>query len=182
MNRHALSVGTPVCSAIAGSPSPRQTGAVNAEAKKAKIGDGRRCAQPVPSEATKLRVHAGTTGRPKLLEIFVTAVATLNPEDYKGGLYVMPTEFFGSRRILPLEKGDVVFHKYGVRHGVEILSGVRYSLIFWFLDSQENCFQNRIGKWYEAAAARKEPDAIFFLAALKWIGGIAFPLRFYIST
>jgi len=70
----------------------------------------------------------------------VTAVVSLSDYDaeYQGGLYVSGEP---DKRFLRLNQGDAVLHQFQLRHGVNVLSGTRYSLIVWYLDS-DSCTPN----------------------------------------
>jgi TPR repeat protein len=65
---------------------------------------------------------------------FVTAVAQLNPDEFAGGLYLQRTARAASREYFAVPASDVIFHKYDLRHGVDVFEGSRYSAVFWMKD------------------------------------------------
>ncbi|CAE7483345.1 unnamed protein product, partial [Symbiodinium microadriaticum] len=100
---------------------------------------------------------------------FATCVVGLNSQDFAGGLYIQPTPS-SPRSYVRLGPGDAVLHRYDLRHGVEVMHGERYSLIFWFKDSLDSC---RLGTtpWYSVAAAGGDGDAAYNIANLLYLDG-----------
>ncbi|CAE7803062.1 unnamed protein product, partial [Symbiodinium sp. CCMP2456] len=90
-------------------------------------------------------------------------------KDFAGGLYIQPTPS-SPRSYVRLGPGDAVLHRYDLRHGVEVMHGERYSLIFWFKDSLDSC---RLGTtpWYSVAAAGGDGDAAYNIANLLYMDG-----------
>eukprot|EP00746_Dinoflagellata_sp_MGD_P140811 gnl/MRDRNA2_/MRDRNA2_74010_c0_seq1.p1 gnl/MRDRNA2_/MRDRNA2_74010_c0~~gnl/MRDRNA2_/MRDRNA2_74010_c0_seq1.p1 ORF type:complete len:391 (+),score=72.79 gnl/MRDRNA2_/MRDRNA2_74010_c0_seq1:104-1174(+) len=72
-------------------------------------------------------------------QAFVTCVVALNPQDYEGGLYVQGIESVHERRFVNWTAGDMVCHQFDLGHGVHVLNGFRYSLIFWFKNAADKC-------------------------------------------
>eukprot|EP00928_Gymnodinium_smaydae_P012160 TRINITY_DN14420_c0_g1_i3.p1 TRINITY_DN14420_c0_g1~~TRINITY_DN14420_c0_g1_i3.p1 ORF type:complete len:376 (-),score=71.00 TRINITY_DN14420_c0_g1_i3:36-1163(-) len=91
-------------------------------------------------------------------QAFVTAVVGLNPEEFTGGLFVQEGEDVASRSFIDLQKGDVVFHQYDLRHGVDVKSGKRQSAIFWIKDSFASC-DDQTTPWYFKPALAGDADA-----------------------
>lgn len=106
-------------------------------------------------------------------EAFLTVVVGLNPSQFQGGLFVQEGEDVASRRYIKLEVGDVVIHRYDVRHGVRVLSGVRYSAIFWIKDSAASC-ESGASPWYLAPALAGDPDAQVNVARMHRLGSAGF--------
>eukprot|EP00439_Symbiodinium_sp_Y106_P058906 s274_g8.t1 len=100
---------------------------------------------------------------------FATCVVGLNSQDFAGGLYIQPTPT-SPKSFVCLGPGDAVLHRYDLRHGVEVMHGERYSLIFWFKDSLDSC---RLGTtpWYSVAAAGGDGDAAYNIANLLYLDG-----------
>eukprot|EP00930_Biecheleria_cincta_P028944 TRINITY_DN20144_c0_g1_i1.p1 TRINITY_DN20144_c0_g1~~TRINITY_DN20144_c0_g1_i1.p1 ORF type:complete len:585 (+),score=103.64 TRINITY_DN20144_c0_g1_i1:48-1802(+) len=94
---------------------------------------------------------------------FCTAVLSLNPEDFEGGLYVQPQPGIKHRQFVKLDRGDVATHQYDLPHGVRVVSGHRYSLICWFKTCQRSCEENST-PWYDEAARTGDADAMAALA------------------
>jgi len=83
----------------------------------------------LPDERTGLRAHYDVSA-------FATAIVPLVAADaYEGGLYVQGAPDDASRRIVRLERGDVLLHQWDVMHGVHVTAGERYSLVLWFSES-----------------------------------------------
>ena len=59
---------------------------------------------------------------------------------------------------------DVIAHSFDLQHGVEVASGRRVSVIFWFTDNKESCL-SKARPWYSAAAEQGNADAQFVEAA-----------------
>ena len=108
----------------------------------------------------------------------VTAVASLNgglhPAAFDGGFFLQRTVDSSSRQFLTSNRTDAIFHSYDLNHGVDVLSGTRYSAIFWFSDSEESCRQGT-SPWYQEAAAAGSMDAQEALAELHQIGSGGYP-------
>ena len=92
----------------------------------------------------------------------VTAVASLNggldPAAFEGGFFLQRTERPSSREFLSSNRTSAIFHSYDLNHGVELLSGVRYSAVFWFSDSAASCNEG-VSPWYRQSAADGSMDA-----------------------
>ena len=54
------------------------------------------------------------------------------------GFYVQPGAHVNSRMPIVMAPGDVIAHSFDLQHGVEVSSGRRCSVIFWFVDSAGN--------------------------------------------
>ena len=54
---------------------------------------------------------------------FVTAVASLNPSEFDGGLFLQRTPRVDSREYFATEATDVAFHSYDLEHGEALLEG-----------------------------------------------------------
>jgi len=91
-------------------------------------------------------------------DAYATAVVCLNPGEFVGGLYVQASAHASSRSYVPLGAGDMIVHRYDLQHGVQVLSGCRYSLIFWLKDSWEACLADST-PWYDMAARAGDADA-----------------------
>lgn len=55
------------------------------------------------------------------------------------GFYVQPGAHVSSRLPIRLAAGDLIAHSFDLQHGVEVSSGRRCSVIFWFTDSAASC-------------------------------------------
>ena len=100
---------------------------------------------------------------------FVTAVASLNPSEFDGGLFLQRTPRADSREFFATEATDVAFHSYDLEHGVDVLEGRRLSVVFWITDSEASC-KNDVSPWYEAPAAAGVMDAQDALGELHQLG------------
>lgn len=94
------------------------------------------------------------------LEAYITVVIALNPEDHTGGLYSQPTSSPESREYFDLWRGDVVFHQYDFRHGVEVNSGNRYSAIVMFKQTEASC-KAGTSPWFRKFAEEGKADSQF---------------------
>ena len=95
---------------------------------------------------------------------FVTVVLGLSdPSEFEGGLYIQSGPNASSREFVPLEPGDVFVHSFDLQHGVRLWKGTRYSLVFWIKTSLQAVVDGT-APWYEVAAGRRDPDALFNLA------------------
>ncbi len=109
---------------------------------------------------------------------YVTAVASLNPAEFDGGLYLQRTPRADSREFFAVRGTDLVFHSYDLNHGVEVLRGTRYSAVLWISDSHASCLAD-VSPWYSAPAEAGSMDAQEALAELHALGlyGYARDLR-----
>jgi len=99
-------------------------------------------------------------------EAFLTVVVPLSPAaDYQGGLYLQPGFDLKDRSYFLLEAGEAVIHNYNLRHGVQVLSGDRVTLIAWLKSSSEACAQ-RSSPWYADAAGSGDPRAQYNLGQI----------------
>lgn len=90
---------------------------------------------------------------------YATAVlGVTEPSDFRGGLYLQP-KGLDSRRYCDLQVGDLLLHRFDLAHGVEVLSGQRFSVIFWFKDCEESVLQGTT-PWYERMAVSRGPGAV----------------------
>lgn len=48
-----------------------------------------------------------------------------------GALYVQAAAGIESRRLVGLQRGEVLLHQWDVMHGVHVTRGERYSLVLW---------------------------------------------------
>eukprot|EP00746_Dinoflagellata_sp_MGD_P133586 gnl/MRDRNA2_/MRDRNA2_67314_c0_seq1.p1 gnl/MRDRNA2_/MRDRNA2_67314_c0~~gnl/MRDRNA2_/MRDRNA2_67314_c0_seq1.p1 ORF type:complete len:476 (+),score=77.44 gnl/MRDRNA2_/MRDRNA2_67314_c0_seq1:1-1428(+) len=96
-------------------------------------------------------------------QAFATVILAINPEEYVGGYFVQPLENATSRRFLELVKGDLIFHRYDVDHGVNVKTGIRYSVIFWVFDTAKSCSDSTTS-WYRNEAPGGDAVAQFGLA------------------
>lgn len=95
---------------------------------------------------------------------FATAVLGLShPTDYVGGLYAQPGPHVSSRRLLPLEPGDLIVHSFDLQHGVVLERGVRYSMVFWIKDSPESVLAGTC-PWQDVLAKNGDADALYHVA------------------
>ena len=69
------------------------------------------------------------------------------PSDFRGGLYLQP-KGLESRRYFDVDVGDLLLHRFDLPHGVDVLSGRRFSVIFWFKDCEESVRQGTT-PWYD---------------------------------
>ena len=108
----------------------------------------------------------------------VTAVASLNgglqPPAFEGGFFLQRTERPSSREFLDTGRTNAIFHSYDLNHGVELLSGTRYSAVFWFSDSATSC-RDGTSPWYRKSAAEGSMDAQHALAELHQLGSSGYP-------
>eukprot|EP00929_Paragymnodinium_shiwhaense_P082949 TRINITY_DN43993_c0_g1_i1.p1 TRINITY_DN43993_c0_g1~~TRINITY_DN43993_c0_g1_i1.p1 ORF type:complete len:515 (+),score=114.52 TRINITY_DN43993_c0_g1_i1:113-1657(+) len=87
------------------------------------------------------------------MEALATVVIPLSqPEDYVGGLFVQPGFNITTRRSVQLASGDALVHSWDLRHGLEVSSGVRTSLVFRLKPSRSSCDLGS-APWYEATTA-----------------------------
>ncbi|CAK0866202.1 unnamed protein product [Prorocentrum cordatum] len=101
-------------------------------------------------------------------EAFMTMVVALSPASaYTGGLYVQPGYSAEGREFVALEAGEAVMHDFTLRHGVEVLSGERFSLAVWLKPSAESCSSGS-SPWYLETAAAGDPHAQFVHGDLLW--------------
>ena len=100
---------------------------------------------------------------------YVTAVASLNPADFDGGLYLQRTARADSREYFSVGGRDLVFHQYDLNHGVEVHHGTRLSAVFWVSDTPESC-RDDVSPWYRAPAEAGSMDAQDALAELHALG------------
>eukprot|EP00756_Hemistasia_phaeocysticola_P008978 Hpha_TRINITY_DN14792_c0_g4::TRINITY_DN14792_c0_g4_i1::g.102607::m.102607 len=96
---------------------------------------------------------------------YATFVVSLNSagKDFEGGLYVAQEESGGAaeRRFLGMEAGDGVVHQSDLLHGVEVLSGTRWSWILWF--KKGSCDSDPAG-WHREGAEKGNAIHQFLLA------------------
>lgn len=100
---------------------------------------------------------------------FVTAVASLNPSEFEGGLFLQRTPRADSREYFSTSATDAAFHSYDLEHGVDVLEGRRLSAVFWITDSAASC-RDDASPWYEAPAAAGVMDAQDALGELHQLG------------
>lgn len=100
---------------------------------------------------------------------FVTAVASLNPAEFDGGLFLQRTPRADSRAFFATAATDAAFHSYDLNHGVEVVEGRRLSAVFWITDSEASC-RDDVSPWYEADAAGGSMDAQDALGELYQLG------------
>ena len=79
------------------------------------------------------------------------------------GFYVQPDAHVSSRLPITMSSGDVIAHSFDLQHGVEVHSGRRCSVIFWFADSSASCASGA-QPWYHAAASCGDADAQYNLS------------------
>jgi len=103
------------------------------------------------------------------MHAFCTTVVGLNVGEFEGGLFVQSAPDAASRVFIPIGRGDAVFHQFDLEHGAEVLSGTRYSLIFWAKDSMHACLTNGV-PWYHDCANAGDADAQYLLAGLYYSG------------
>jgi hypothetical protein len=100
---------------------------------------------------------------------YITAVASLNPSDFTGGLFLQRTPNVSSREFFKVGARDVVFHQYNLNHGVDVVQGERYSAIFWLTDTRASC-EGDVSPWYLPAAEAGDADAQDALGELHALG------------
>lgn len=100
---------------------------------------------------------------------YVTAVASLNPSQFDGGLYLQRTARSDSREFFSVGGRDLVFHQYDLNHGVELHDGVRYSVVLWVSDTRKSCAADT-SPWYVKPAMAGDMDAQDALAELHQLG------------
>lgn len=111
---------------------------------------------------------------------YITAVASLNPADFTGGLFLQRTPNASSREYFKVGAEDVVFHQYNLNHGVEILSGERYSAVFWITDTRASCEED-VSPWYQQAAEAGDADAQDALGELHALGQHGYERNMHIA-
>lgn len=90
----------------------------------------------LPQERVRVPPHFDITA-------FTTVILPLSPaENYTGGFFVQPTAHVDSRLFVPLESGDVAIHDFTLNHGIEVMSGGRYSLIVWVSETRDACLKS----------------------------------------
>lgn len=91
---------------------------------------------------------------------YATAVLGIStPEEFQGGLYLQPEACAESRRFCNLSPGDVVLHSFNLQHGVDVFEGERYSVIFWFKDSEASV-KDGSTPWYDKMAAESSDTSV----------------------
>lgn len=91
---------------------------------------------------------------------YATAVLGISePEEFRGGLYLQPEASAESRRFCNLSPGDVVLHSFNLQHGVDVFEGERYSVIFWFKDSEASV-KDGSTPWYDTMAAESSDTSV----------------------
>ena len=94
---------------------------------------------------------------------FVTAVVSLSRDsDFTGGPFLRSN---GRNKFVDLQAGDALIHQYDTWHGVRVESGVRLSLVVWFLETAECRVPMFEQSWYWADAHAGDPIAQDQLAA-----------------
>eukprot|EP01065_Artemidia_motanka_P047002 TRINITY_DN7255_c0_g1_i1.p2 TRINITY_DN7255_c0_g1~~TRINITY_DN7255_c0_g1_i1.p2 ORF type:complete len:345 (+),score=81.71 TRINITY_DN7255_c0_g1_i1:469-1503(+) len=88
--------------------------------------------------------------------LVTTVVSLSDPGDYTGGLYLGAGE---SRRLVRLGAGDAVVHQAGVLHGVDVPTGERWSMIFWWQDAA-GCDAD-VSRWDRAGAELGNPVSMW---------------------
>eukprot|EP00466_Bigelowiella_natans_P019890 jgi/Bigna1/75906/fgenesh1_pg.37_\ len=80
-------------------------------------------------------------------------------QDFTGGLFVAAGGGRSKRRFLALRTGDVVLHQSDLLHGVDVISGTRWSWVIWFKDAGNaaRCSEIDRRKWTQAAASSPSP-------------------------
>ena len=104
---------------------------------------------------------------------YVTAVVSLNPSDFSGGLFLQRTPARDSRAFFSVNGTDAVFHQYDLNHGVEVLNGTRYSAIFWLTDTRASCADSA-APWYRLPAEAGNADAQDALGELHAMGHLGY--------
>ncbi|CAK0864308.1 unnamed protein product [Prorocentrum cordatum] len=111
----------------------------------------------VPGERRTHRVHFDG-------HAFATAVLGVSdPADYEGGLFVQPGPDVASAASLQIDPGDLVVHSFDLQHGVRVLGGERYSVVFWIKDTSRSVADGTV-PWHEKLAEQGDADALFNLA------------------
>jgi len=100
---------------------------------------------------------------------YITAVASLNPTDFDGGLYLQRDPRAESREYFRTGSRDMIFHQYDLNHGVDVIDGSRYSAVFWITDTIHSC-QADVAPWYRAPAEAGSADAQDALGELHQLG------------
>lgn len=98
------------------------------------------------------------------MQALVTAVVSLGDfgVDFIGGLYVSTG---ASKDYLALRSGDAVFHQSDLLHGVDVLSGSRWSWVTWYKDPETGeCDDADPLLWHRDAAESGDPVAQFLHA------------------
>ena len=93
-------------------------------------------------------------------DALVTAVVEIDTGGFGGGFYVQPGCEPSSRIPISLAPGDVIAHSFDLQHGVEVASGRRCSIVFWFVPSLSAC-TDKSRSWYQEAAEAGDPDALY---------------------
>ena len=99
------------------------------------------------------------------LSLATAVVGLCGPDDHDGGIYMQAGAHAASRRLVELERGDLLLHGFDMLHGVEVPRGQRYSLVLWFSDGKHAC-AGRGTPWLQSAAARGDDVAQYSLAGL----------------
>ena len=100
---------------------------------------------------------------------YVTAVASLNPADFDGGLFLQRTARADSREFFATSARDAAFHQYDLNHGVDVTNGTRLSAVFWITDTEASC-RTDTSPWYLAPAEAGSADAQDALGELYQLG------------
>ena len=93
-------------------------------------------------------------------DALVTAVVEIDTGGFGGGFYVQPGCEPSSRIPISLAPGDVIAHSFDLQHGVEVASGRRCSVVFWFVPDLSAC-TDKSRSWYQEAAEAGDPDALY---------------------
>lgn len=101
------------------------------------------------------------------VQSLVTVVFSLNryEEDYKGGLYVR-SGGSSERYFIPLHPGRAVIHTSDILHGVDVMSGERWSYIFW-LSNHVEC-DPKGSKFFHIKEANQDDPMAMFLHAKRF--------------
>jgi len=93
----------------------------------------------------------------------VTVVVSLTAfgNDFLGGLYVATSDD-ANHSFVALQTGDAVVHQSDLLHGVDVISGDRYSWVLWLKDSK-GCSSSP-ADWQRQAADDGDPVASFLQA------------------
>lgn len=84
-------------------------------------------------ERVRVPVHFDVTA-------YATVVLPLSPpENYTGGFFVQTTAHIDSRAFVRLNAGDVAVHDFTLNHGVEVIDGGRFSLVYWVSETRSAC-------------------------------------------
>ena len=100
---------------------------------------------------------------------YVTAVASLNPAEFDGGLFLQRTARADSREFFATSGRDAAFHQYDLNHGVDVQNGTRLSAVFWITDTEMSCRKD-LSPWYLAPAEAGSADAQDALGELYQLG------------